>query len=85
MINKDTAVIENSKGVLSDVYFAGLKKRLVAFALGFLIIFGYVLALLGIGISVTVTIGPLDQIHAIFTSPVFMDFAAFFVLVLPVT
>ena len=47
-------------------------------------IFAYVLILLGIGIGVTVAIGPLDQIHPVFASPVFRDIAAFLVLVLPV-
>jgi len=57
---------------------------LVVFGFDFLLIFVYILILLVIGIDITLTIEPLDQIHPMFASPVFIDLVAFLVMVLPV-
>jgi len=77
-------VIENPNGASAATHFAGLRKRLVAFGFDFLLILTYLLILLGIGIGITATLGPPDQIHPVFASPVFRDVAAFLILILPV-
>ena len=77
-------MIENPNEALGTTHFVGLRKRLVAFGFDFLLIFAYILILLGIGFGITATLGPLGQIHAVFASPVFRDVAAFLILILPV-
>ncbi len=78
-----TAIAESHK-VAETVQFAGLAKRLKAFAFDYLIIVSYILVLLVIGLAITMIVGPIDQAVPLFDSPIAMDVLAFLVLILPV-
>ena len=60
--------------------YAGLLRRIVAFALDFLIIAAYIMILLGLGLSLNAITGGIT----LFSSPLAVDLMAFLVLVLPV-
>jgi uncharacterized RDD family membrane protein YckC len=72
------------KGSALILPYAGFTKRAVAFALDFLVIAGYIAVLLGIGISVTLAVGPLEEGSPLLASPIFWDVIAFLFAVLPV-
>ncbi|MCK4901437.1 MAG: RDD family protein [Anaerolineales bacterium] len=77
-------VIENSDTKSTNVQYAGFTKRLKAFTYDYLFIFGYIIILLGTGISITLALGPLEQISSLFASTVFLEAMSFVVLILPV-
>jgi len=59
-------MIENSSVGSATVECAGLGKRLKAFLFDYLVICFYIFVWVGIGVSVTVAAGPLDQISPLF-------------------
>ncbi len=69
---------------VASLRYAGLTKRITAFALDYLIITSYLVVLLGVGITITTIAGPLEQISAPSASPILMDAIAFLTAILPV-
>jgi uncharacterized RDD family membrane protein YckC len=64
----------------TDLRYAGLKQRVLAFMFDFLIIVGYILILLVIGVGVNFLSGEITLL----ASPIALNILAFVVLVLPV-
>ena len=75
---------ENTNTGSTDVQYAGLGKRLKAFAFDYLIILAYIVALAGVNYGIILSGGALDQVSSLFASPVVKDAIAFLTLVLPV-
>jgi uncharacterized RDD family membrane protein YckC len=64
----------------TDLQCAKPKQRIIAFLFDFLIITGYLLILLGVGVGITILSGQVSLL----ASPIAMNVLAFSVLVLPV-
>ena len=70
--------------VSTDVRVAGLGKRLLALLFDYLLVLGYVVVLLGVGIGIRAAVGPLGELLPLFASPLVLDGLAFLTLILPV-
>lgn len=70
----------NELKTVTKLHYAGLWRRIAAFALDFMIIAAYILILLGIGFGLNAITGGI----AILSSPLAVDALSFVVLVLPV-
>jgi uncharacterized RDD family membrane protein YckC len=76
--------METIHKIPDEVQYAGFVQRLKAFLFDFLIIFAYIVVLLGVGLGITTIVGPLEEISPLFASPLFLDAMSFVVLILPV-
>jgi len=78
------AVTENTNTGLSDIEYAGLGRRLKAFAFDYLIILAFIIALGSVNYGIILSGGALDRISPFLASPIGKDLIAFLTLVLPV-
>lgn len=69
---------------LAGERYAGFVKRVLAFALDYLLIAGYLIVLAGVGAGLTLALGPPERTSPLFASPVVMDLIVFLIAVLPV-
>ena len=74
----------NANALSVDGQYAGLGKRLIAFAFDYLIILAYIVALGGVNYGIILSGGMLDRVSPLFASPVVQDVVAFLTLILPV-